>query len=62
MIKESKYMAINEVLLYLGISKTTFYREFAKVLPAYVVGRRIKYKREDIDAAIKRIWTREKIL
>lgn len=55
MIKEPKYMAINEVLLYLGISKTTFYREFAKMLPAYVVGRRIKYKREDIDAAIKRI-------
>lgn len=49
------YMTMNEVLLYLGISKATFYREFAKTLPAYVIGRRLKYKKEDIDAAIKKI-------
>lgn len=52
------YMTMNEVLLYLGISKATFYREFAKTLPAYVIGRRLKYKKEDIDAAIKKIWKR----
>ena len=52
---EKGYLERKEVCEYLGISKTTFFREFARELPAYRVGRRLKYKREDVDKFIKKV-------
>ncbi|MCI5697946.1 MAG: helix-turn-helix domain-containing protein [Clostridiales bacterium] len=49
------FMTRNEVMEYLGISQNTFYRHFAINLQGYTVGNRIKYKREDVDALLKRV-------
>lgn len=57
---ETKFLTREEVQKYLGIGKTAFYEHYAKTLPGYVIGRRIKYKIEDVDRAIRKIWRERK--
>ena len=59
-LNECGFMTRNEVKKYLGISENTFKKHYAISLPCYKVGSRLKYKREEVDQMVERIWSERK--
>ncbi len=50
-----KWSSLDEVALYLGVSKDTIYRWIAnKQMPAHKIGRLWKFKLSDIDEWVRR--------
>ena len=51
---EAEYLGVKGASEYLGISKNSFYRHIDGKLPIYVIGKRKKYKKSELDRFMER--------
>ena len=60
MNQEQNMISLKEAMKYLDISRTTLHRLTKEgMIPAYKVGRLVKYKREEIDEFLRKQRTKE---
>lgn len=57
--KNSQYLTLREAADYLGVCENTFRRYHALNIPGHIVGKSVKYKIEDIDKSLERVWGEE---
>ncbi|HCM15276.1 MAG TPA: transcriptional regulator [Candidatus Cloacimonas sp.] len=51
---EDRWLSVEEISVYLGVTKDTVYKWLSeKKLPAHKVGRLWKFKKEDVDVWVK---------
>lgn len=58
----SKYMSIDQVCEYLGLSRSKFGREYKKYLPFMKIGGRVIFHRTDVDEYMWSIRRDERFL
>lgn len=57
--KNSQYLTLKEAADYLGVWENTFRKYHALNIPGHIVGKSVKYKIEDIDKSLERVWGEE---
>lgn len=54
--KNCQFLTLREAANYLGVCENTFRRYHALNIQGYMVGKSVKYKIEDIDKSLERVW------
>lgn len=54
--KNCQYLTLREAANYLGVCENTFRKYHALTIPGFIVGKSVKYKIEDIDKSLERVW------